>query len=190
MSLPPPPDRHDPPTEPLRPVEPPPVVREREQVVDRMVEPGPDPALMYAQLDERLRSMRNALALLGLLATAALAIALLAMLQADDAERNDSTGASRERVERLDQRVDELRQDLDSRTKGTADSSDVNDVQEALDEKADAKDVTALEKAVQDLGDQPAESAEPDAATTQAIEDLSTRLDELEQQVAEQQQSP
>lgn len=191
MSLPPPPDRPDQPTQPLRPVEPAPIVHEREQVVERVVDPGPDPALMFAQLDERLRSMRNALALLGLVSAAALAIGLYALLQADEADRTDRDDGSRARVATLDRRVDELREDLNARTKGTADNADVDDVQQALDDKADAADLKALEKSVAQLADQPAEAAEPaepDQATTQAIEDLSTRLDELEKQVAEQQQ--
>ena len=65
MSLPPPNDPNDP-TRPLRPAQPPRPV-ERERVVDRVVEPEFDPRFALASLDDRVRSLRTAVVLLGLI---------------------------------------------------------------------------------------------------------------------------
>lgn len=187
MSIPPPPDRPDPPTEPL-PTAGAPVVRER--VVEQVVEPGPDPMVLFARLDDRLRSLRAAVLLLGLVSVAALALGLYALLRADEADRSGRDDGSRERVSQLDERVDELREDLDRSTRGTAETGDVDEVQQRLQDKADAADLAALEKAVTELRDQRAAPAGPDQETADAINELSRRLDALEQRVEEQQQAP
>ena len=204
MSIPPPPDdpnRPDQPTQPLgvpvppaAPVAPAPRVREREVVVDQVVEPEFDPRFALAQLQDGLRSLRTAVVMLGLLSLAALALGAYALYQAEenDNERTGDAGSSN-RVAQLEDRVQELEQDLDRRTRGTAESGDVNAVEKALNDKADAKDVQALEDQIAEIGEQsrqPAQ-AEPDPETTQAINDLSERLDELQQAFEEaQQQAP
>jgi hypothetical protein len=177
MSIPPPNDP-DQPTRPMIPAEP---VYEREQVVDRVVEPEFDPRFALASLEDGLRSVRTALVLLGLVSVAALAIGLYALLRADEADRTDRGGeVSRSQVSRLEDRIDEL--------EAREPAADADSVEKALEEKADADDVTQLQQAVEDLRDQPAEA---DPETAQAITDLTGRLDELESRVEQlEQQAP
>lgn len=155
-------------------------VREREQVVDRVVEPEFDPRGYLAQLDDSLRSLRTAVVLLGLVSIAALGLALYALLRADEADTGDRTsGPSQSEVSQLEDRVETLED---------REPADQDSVEKALEDKADAADVTALEKQVSELADQPAPEpaeAEPDPETTQAITDLTERLDELEQRLEE-----
>lgn len=200
MSIPPPddPNHPDQPTQPLgvpvppaAPVAPAPRVREREVVADEVVEPEFDPRFALAQLQDGLRSLRTAVVMLGLVSIAALALGAYALYQAEDNERTNGDAGSSNRVAQLEDRVQELEQDLDRRTRGTAESGDVNAVEKALDDKADAEDVQALEDQIAELGEQRQQPAEADPETAQAIADLSERLDDLEQQFQEaQQQAP
>jgi chromosome segregation ATPase len=197
MSIPPPNDPNEP-TRPLPPAQPAPVAVppapravERERVVEQVVEPEFDPRFALAQLDDRQRSLRTAVVMLGLVSLAALLLGGYALLRAEDADRSDRDSGSRAAVSRLQDRIDELESDVRDRQ-----AVDPGSVEKALADKADAKDVAALEKAladVQDAAAKPAEPAEaqPDPETTQAINDLTTRLDDLEQRVEEaEQQAP
>ena len=188
MSIPPPND----PTEPTRPLPPaqPPRAVERERVVEQVVEPEFDPRFALAKLDDSVRSLRTGLVLLGLLSVAALALAFYALLQAEDDERvvrNGNGGQSQAEVERLESRVERLEE---------REAPDAKSVEAALNGKADAKDVQALEQAINDVQDQANQQQEPadaqtDPAVTQALEDLGTRLDDLEQRVEQaEQQAP
>lgn len=171
MSMPPPPE------EPTRPM----TTRgyEREQVVDRVVEPEFDPRFALASLEDRLRSLRTAVVMLALVSLAALALGFYALLQSEDAERGDG-GADAAEVSALEDRVDELE---------SREAADPDTVQKAIEDKADAKDVAALEQAVEELREQPAETEEgTDPETAQAITDLTQRLDDLEARVEQMEQ--
>jgi polyhydroxyalkanoate synthesis regulator phasin len=164
MTTDPPPDR---PTERLRPTQP--IVREG-------VVATHDP-LLLERLEDSLRSLRTAVALAGLLGALALGVAIYALTQADD--EGDGRGASRERVARLDDRVDRLSRQV-RRTRasagGAVQRSELDALRRRLDSRATTGDVAALRsslKALQDGG-----SGGDTAA-------LQQRVDRLAQQVAD-----
>lgn len=178
MSIPPPND----PTEPTRPL---PSGFERERVVDRVVEPEFDPRPALIALEDSVRSLRTGMILLGLLAVGALALAFYALLQAEEDDRATRGADDGAEVTRLQERVDGLEEDVRNR-----ETADPDAVEQALEGKADAKDVQALEQAIGDLQDQQGQAEQPatDPETAQAIEDIGTRLDDLEQRMEQQEQ--
>ena len=167
----------DEPTRRLPPAEPPPV-RERRTVVTG----EPDRAWAVALLD-RLRPLRTAVALVGVVAVAALAVGLWALLseQADDDERRS---ASQARVAELSDRVDELEANVRDSASDDA-LGTMRDRQRQLDQR-----LTALEEQVGDgesvasLQDDVAQVGAGVEQLTQTIEQLEQRVDELEQQAA------
>ncbi len=161
----PPPDR---PTQPLRPSPPPPVVEER------VVERGVDIGAALAALEDTLESLRTGLMIVGALAVIALGVAIYALLN-DDEGGSRAGLASDERVSRLDDRVDRLSRQVRSVRADTRDS-------EGLEER-----VAAVERTVDTLAKRPAAG---DA--TQAVEELSQRIDDLATDVErlEQQAEP
>jgi hypothetical protein len=181
-TVPPPPDG---PTEPLTPAEP--------AIVDERLPAEPlaaaDP-LAIARFADALRSLRTAVVLLGLLSVAALGVAIYALVKSQEA---DQGSASSGRVATLDDRVDKLSRDLQrtrASTSGTADESDVNQVQDRLNEKASSADVRTLERTVAKLQTQLGSSDDTGAALDQVdqrLDDLSRDLRDLQ---AEQQTSP
>lgn len=159
MSTTPPPDR---PTERLQPSPPAPQY-------ERVVEPrGPvatDPTFLLTRLEDAISSLRTWLVLVGVLAAAALGLALYAVLSPDDGTTRGA--ASSERVSRLDDRVDRLSrqvQELRSSSRGT----------DALSGRVDA-----LSRQIATLRSQGSSSTD----TTRAIEDLNRRVDDLSRQV-------
>lgn len=183
MSVPPDPEdptRRLPPTEPAQPM------REREVVMSDELEPA-----WVQDMRDRLRSLRAAVALLGVLAVAALGVAVWSLLTQEE-EGDAQRGASQERVRDLEQRVE----DVESES-GDAASRDaverLRDEQEQLGERLTAvedrpggpsrgsveelqADVTQLSDGVEQLG--------------QSVEDLQQRVDELEQRQSEDTGSP
>ena len=150
-----PPTRRIPPTPPGEPP------RETEYV---------DPAL--EEIRDRLRSLRTALALAALLATAALGVALYTLLSDEDREAGDGPrGASSTRVSQLDERVDELESEIDDRATKTA----VSDLRE---------DQRELQEQVEKASAQAAEGG-GDEETQQAVEDLRGDVQALQQRVDE-----
>ena len=187
MSIPPPNDPTEP-TRPLPPAQPVPPAHgmERERIVEQVVEPEFDPRFPLAALDDSVRSLKTGMILLGLVSLAALALAFYALMQAEDndraATRDDTNRPTQAEVESLEDRVERVED---------REAPDTESVEKALGTKADAKDVQALEKAINDLRDQTAQAQEPADAETdpqvvQAIDDLGTRLDDLEQRMEEQ----
>jgi hypothetical protein len=184
-TTPPPPDR---PTEPLAPVSAPHV---RERVVEEPVAAA-DP-LLFAQLEDSLRSLRTAVVLLGLLSVAALAVAVYALIKSQEADRGS---ASSGRVARLDDRVDKVSTDLQrirQSTSRAADRSDVDQVQRSVSGKATAEDVRKLQRTVAKVQTQVADSKRNDDTNT-ALDQIDQRLDDLSRQVrqlqAKQQTQP
>ena len=158
-----PPDR---PTEPLRPIRPePPVVEER-----YVAPAGVDTTSMLLALEDAVGALRTWLAVVGLVAVAALGIGIYALMQDDDANTSGSRSglASDERVSRLDDRIDRLSRQVQTLRAGNSGGDSTAELGDRVDE---------LEDTVETLGERSA----PDA--TQAIEDLSGRIDELRSDV-------
>jgi len=161
MATPPPPDR---PTEPLRPIrpEPPPVVQER-----YVAPAGVDTTSMLLALEDAVGALRTWLAVVGLVAAAGLGIAIYALTKTDDSGGSRAGLASDTRVSRLDDRVDRLSRQLQTlRAAGGGDST--AELGDRLDD---------LESTVKTL------SARPATDATQAIEELSGRIDDLRSDV-------
>lgn len=176
----------EPPTQPLRPVGPPEPIPPA-----RVVEHEVDPAFV-AQLDDTVRSMKTALALLALVTLAALGLALWALLRAEEAD-NDRGGdrtvnaaeVSRSDFEALEDDVQELRGDVRQARSGTKDAASEEDIAELRGE------VEALQK----QADEPAPEAGADEETTQALDDLREAVETLDQRLqdveeAQQEQQP
>ena len=134
-------------------------------------------------LSDRIRSLQTALALLGVLAVAALGVALWALLTGDDddQQRVDRRGASTERVAELEARVDELRgavRDAPSAEAVQQLQDDQQQLQTQVDEVAEAAG-----------GEQTATDEEARAAVeqlTSQVAELEARIDQVEQAQAEQ----
>lgn len=152
----PPPDR---PTEPLRPAP-------REPVVDeRVVTPAVDSNAVLLRLEDALQSLRTGLMIVGVIAVAALGVAIYSLMRDDDASTAANGGAAGDsRVSQIDDRVDRIsRQVQDLRGGGDDDEA------AALGDR-----IEALEGTVKELAERPA----PGDAT-QAVQELSDRIDDV-----------
>ncbi len=165
MSIP-PPDRpterlQPQPPERLQPQPPPQPVYE-----ERVVAPAVDTHAVLLRLEDSIQSLRTGLMLVGVIAVAALGVAIYALMTQDDAATtSNSSAASDSRVSQLDDRIDRLsRQVQDVRAQDSG-----GDAADALDDR-----VAALEKTVKTLADRPA----PGDAT-QAVTELSDRIDDV-----------
>lgn len=167
MSTPPPPDK---PTEPLRRA---PVVEERvvapaPVVQERIATPAVDPNVILLRLEDAVDNLRTWLLVVGLVAAAALAVALYAVLD-DDTSRTgtrSTTGlASDERVSQIENRVDRLSRQLQDLRAGGGSTDDT---------AALANRVDALENAARSQSGSGAASG-----TQDAIDALSSRIDDL-----------
>jgi outer membrane murein-binding lipoprotein Lpp len=164
MSTTPPPE---PPTRRLDPTPPP--------VYERVVEPGvpvapADPNLLFVRLEDSIASLRTGLVFVGVLAVLALGLAIYALTQDDGSPaRSSSGGVSSQRVSQLDDRIDRLSRQVQQ---ARADARAARDVGTRVDD---------LARTVGQLRSQATDGGGADA--TQAITDLDTRLDKLEQQV-------
>ena len=162
----------DRPTEPLRPRQP----VAAEPVVARDVA-AVDPAWM-ARIEDQIRSLKSMMALIGVIALAALGLALYELLRDDD--DGDRTGASRERVAQIDERVDRL----EGKAGGAPEESDVNRVQEGLEGKAEKSDVEDLGSQIEELR-AAVEAGGSDDSTAQDLATLSEQVDQLAAEVEE-----
>lgn len=169
MSGPPPPDR---PTERLQPTPPPPPIYE-----ERVVTPAVDSNAVLLRIEDSIGSLRTGLMIVGVIAVAALGVAIYALMQDDDGGGGGSRNglASDSRVSRLDDRIDRIsRQVQDLRSGAGADTGG-----DAVEDR-----VAALERTVETLADRP--STDPQ----QAIDQLSGRIDDLAQDVEALQAQP
>jgi outer membrane murein-binding lipoprotein Lpp len=164
---PPPPDR---PTERLQPQppprQPPPAYEER------VVAPATDLNVVLVRLEDAIDSMRTGLMIVGVIAVAALGVAIYGLVKEDDSGGGSRSGlASDSRVSKLDDRVDRLsRQVQGLRSGGDAGGGDTAELQDRIE---------ALERTAKTLADRP--STDPQ----QAIDELSGRLDDLANDVEE-----
>lgn len=151
-----PPTRRIPPTPPPRGT-----VSETEYVTDPYLE----------RLRDRIRSLTTAIVLTALLATAALGVALYALLAEDEESDGGRRGASPARVANLSDRVDALENRV-------GDRATKNDV-EALEERL-AEVQQQAQQAGEDGGDT-AQLQESIEALDQSVQQLEQRVEELEQ---------
>jgi prefoldin subunit 5 len=158
---PPPPDR---PTQRLQPTAPPPPPPVHEE---RVVAPAADTSAILLRLEDAIGSLRTGLMVVGVIAVAALGVAIYSLMQDDDTGTGSRSGlATDERVSRLDDRIDRISRQVQGLRSGGGESSD------AVEER-----VAALEGTVKDLAERP--SADPQ----QAIDELSDRIDDVAQDV-------
>jgi outer membrane murein-binding lipoprotein Lpp len=166
MSLPPNPDeptRRLPPTERVAP----PPAYEREVVAT-----ASDDYVWREEVIDRLGSLRTAVVLIGILAVAALGVALWALLTQEE-EGDARRGASLGQVRDLNDRVDQLEQDLD-RTPSRDAVSQLSKSVDSLDER-----VATLEDSVDAQG-----SSEQAVADVQGdVQQLSDAIEQLDQRV-------
>lgn len=157
----------------------PPAVPPRGPVVREPVAPAAaavDPAWL-ARIDDRIGSLKGAVAVLAVLSLAALGLSIYSLVQSDD----NSGGASSARVSSLSDRVSRL----EGKSANTADAGTTSSLASQLDDKADSADVKRLRDEVAQLRSAVQQSSGGSDDSAQAISDLSTRLDKLEQQVAD-----
>ena len=166
-------------------VAPPPAARQpavppRGPVVREPVAPAAaavDPA-WFARIEDRIGSLKGIVAVLAVLSLAALGLSIYALVQSDD---NNGSGASSGRVSSLSDRVSRL----EGKSANTADAGTTSSLASQLDDKADSADVKRLRDEVGQLRSAVQQSNGGSNDSAQAISDLSTRLDKLEQQVAD-----
>ena len=157
---PPPPDR---PTERLQPTPPPPPVYE-----ERVVGPAVDPGVVLLRLEDAVASLRTGLMVVGVIAIAALGVAIYALVKDDEGAGGSRSGlASEERVADLDDRIDRISRQLQELRAGEGGGG--GDAVEAR--------VDALERTVKTLAERPV--ADPQ----QAIDELADRIEDIAQDV-------
>jgi hypothetical protein len=168
----------EPPEEPTRPI---PAVRPI-ATESAVVRTEPEERL-WAEVHDRLGSVRAGLIVVAVIALAALGVAVWVLLD-NDADRGD---ASRVRVERLADRVDRLESEVDE-TASEGDLAAIRGRQAALQRRVQALRVTVEEsRAAAHEGQAAAQDVGETAAAVEALQDS---VDGLEQRLAavEQQQ--
>jgi predicted RNase H-like nuclease (RuvC/YqgF family) len=185
VSRPPDPDE---PTRRLPPAQPPPLEYEREVAVTAR-----DELIWREEIVDRLNSLRAAVVLLGILAVAALGIALWALLTQEE-ESDARRGASVEQVRDLEERVEELEQDVERAPSRDA-LTELSEAVESLDERVGAVEDRverqgASEQAIEDLQGDVQQIGDAVEQLGETIEQLDQRLDAVEQQQEQQGASP
>ncbi len=139
--------------------------------------PAVDPNAVLLRLEDAVNSLRTGLMIVGVIAVAALGVAIYALMQDDGGGTGSRSGlATDERVSQLDDRIDRLSrqvQDLRSDASGGGDAAELGDR------------VEALETTVKELADRPT----PGDAT-QAVEELSERIDDVAADVEQLKTAP
>jgi hypothetical protein len=135
-------------------------------VEERYAVPAADPNVVLLRLEDSLASLRTGLMIVGVIAVAALGVAIYSLMKNDDTASGSRSGlASDSRVSQLDDRIDRLSRQVQaarSAARGADDAAAVGDR------------VAALEKTVKTLAARPA----PGDAT-QAVKELSDRIDDV-----------
>lgn len=152
----------------MQPSEPP-----RRGYEERVVSSGADPDAVLLRLEDAIGSLRTGLMIVGVVAVAALGVAIYALVTQDDSAGGSREGlASESRVSELDDRVDRI-------------SRQVQDLRPGEDGGGEGQQerIEALEKSVQELADRP--SADPQ----EAIDELSSRIDDIAQDVEQLQEA-
>jgi len=169
MSMPLPPE---PPTRRLDPAAPPApaVAYDRVAPAAAAVPVAADANLLYVRLEDSISSLRTALLFVGILAVLATGLAVYALTRDDGASGRSGGGTTSAQLARVNDRVDRLSRQVQSLRAGGTSSS-------ALATRVDSlsRSLSALRSQVRST------PAAPDA--TQAINDLSKRIDTVEQRV-------
>jgi hypothetical protein len=147
-----------------------PVAHERQ-----VVHPATEGALL-AELLDRLSSLRAGLAVVAVLATAALGVAVWTLLAGD---RDDARqGASPVRVERLEDRLDDLESDVEDAASQSG-AAEIRQTQRALEDRLRAlEEASGDSAAMRDAVEEVAQSVE---ILQDSVDELEARLDVLEQ---------
>jgi septal ring factor EnvC (AmiA/AmiB activator) len=127
-------------------------------------EPGP-PAPATA---DDIRSLRRWLLVAGVWAAAATAIAVIALLQANQDDSKEITAQTAKQIERV-------QRDIDTR---------LDDIEERLGDLAPAEDVTRLDNRLQKVEQAATKATDRLDTIAGDVDDLQTRVEELEQQPA------
>jgi DNA repair exonuclease SbcCD ATPase subunit len=183
VSRPPDPDE---PTRPLPPAPdaPPPREYEREVAVT-----AGDDLVWREEVIDRLNSLRAAVVLLGILAVAALGVALWSLLTQEE-ESDARRGASVDRVREMEERVEGLERDIERAPSRDA-LSQLSETVESLDERVGAvedrverqgADGGASEQAVEDLQGDVQQLGDAVEQLGDAVEQLDQRLGAVEEQ--------
>jgi uncharacterized protein YceH (UPF0502 family) len=161
---------------PADPYDPPPTqpLRAREPHAREGAAPEAADAVWVARLEGQVRSLKGIVALLGVLALAAIGVAVWALLSA---EYDGASAAGAGRVARLDDRVDQLENEVDDVAKAT----DTGDFTQQLAGKADQADLQAVSDQVDELAAAVDASGSDDVAAQLA--ELQARVDALAQQL-------
>lgn len=141
----------------------------------------------FAQLTDRLESLRTGLAIVAVVAVAGLAVGLISLLGDDESESAGDGGASPARVQGLEDRLDEFEERLGNRAGENA----VSDLESTQQELADRID--SLEQSVEGGGDQAAAIDDLNQSVEelqQALADLEQRVEDLEEQEQNEQPAP
>lgn len=141
-----------------------------------------------ARLEDRLSSLRTALALVGVLAAVALGIALVELLS-DEEEGGGDRGASPARVDGIEDRLDEVDERLENRAT-SGDLSDLRSNQQELAERLDAVEQAAEDQPDGDPSAEIEELRQSVEGLEQQVSDLEQRVEDLEEQQAQQEQQP
>ena len=136
--------------------------------------PAVDPNVILLRLEDAIEALRTWLVVVGVLALAALCVAVYALATDDEGDGRgggSQTGlASDERVSQLENRIDRISRQVQG-LRSDAGSSDTAEIGDRIE---------ALERRVESL---PAGGSGDDA--TQAVEQLSGRVDELSKDIDE-----
>ena len=155
---PPPPDR---PTERLPPSPPP-----RQVYEERVAPAAVDRDAILLRIEDAIGSLRTGLMLVGVLAVAALGVAIYALVKEDDNGGGSRSGlATDDRVSQLDDRIDRISRQVQDLRSGERGGDDVE------------VRVGALEETVERLAQRPANDPQ------EAIDELSGRIDDIAQDV-------
>jgi uncharacterized coiled-coil protein SlyX len=155
---------------------PPPRAHEREVTVM-----ADEDLIWREEIADRLNSQRIAVVLLGILAVAALGIALWALLTQEE-EGDARRGASADQVRVLEQRVDALEQEI-ARAPSRDALSQLSDTVESLDERVGAVEGRAAsEQTVEDLQGDVQQLGDAVEQLGETVEQLDQRLRAVEQQ--------
>jgi outer membrane murein-binding lipoprotein Lpp len=177
VSLPPDPDE---PTRRLPPTHRPDPLPPREY--EREVAVTGDDLVWREELIDRLNSLRNAVVLLGILAVAALGIALWALLTQEE-ESDARRGASVDRVRDLEDRVEELEQDVERAPSRDA-LSQLSENVESLDERVGALEDRVERQGAGGASEQAVEDLQGDVQQVgDAVEQLGDAIEQLDQRV-------
>jgi len=179
MALPPEPEeptRRLPPTRPAEPLPP-----EREVV--REVDPA-----WTREFAGRLRSLRTAVVLLALLSLAALGVGIYALLTQEE-EGDARRGASVERVQELEDRVDAVESEVEDVPSQEA-VARLRDQQRDLEQRLSALEDQSDDNGVEEVRSDLQQLSDAIEQNGRAIEQLDERVGDLEQQQSQDSASP